>query len=140
MNAHQKVQNVTDATALVPEPRSRGGRPTKFTPERMQQISNLVERGKRREEIAEIIGVTVGTLQATCSKLGISLRQSRFDTGTGTLRRPRPPRENTASSTEQSSHSVGATQNIKNERYQSMAEEVPTNAGEPSCCGWGFPM
>jgi hypothetical protein len=30
------------------------GRPIKFTPERLQQIRNLVERGKSREEIAEI--------------------------------------------------------------------------------------
>jgi DNA-binding NarL/FixJ family response regulator len=32
------------------------GRPIKFTPERVQQIRNLVERGKSREEIAELIG------------------------------------------------------------------------------------
>jgi len=37
-----------------------------------QQIRNLVERGKSREEIAELIEVTVGSLQVTCSKLGIS--------------------------------------------------------------------
>jgi hypothetical protein len=49
----------------------------KFTPERIEQIKNLVERGKRREEIAELIGVTVGSLQATCSRLGISLRRPR---------------------------------------------------------------
>ena len=42
-----------------------------------QQIKNLVERGKRREEIAELIGVTVGSLQVTCSRLGISLRRPR---------------------------------------------------------------
>jgi hypothetical protein len=29
------------------------GRQTKFTPERIQQIKNLVDRGKSREEIAE---------------------------------------------------------------------------------------
>ena len=29
------------------------GRPIKFTPERLEQIRNLVERGKSREEIAE---------------------------------------------------------------------------------------
>jgi hypothetical protein len=46
------------------------GRGIKFTPERIQQIRNLVERGKSREEIAELIGVTVGSLQVTCSKLG----------------------------------------------------------------------
>ena len=61
------------------------GRPTKFTPERIQQICNLVERGKSRDEIAEIIGVTTGTLQVTCSKLGISLRRPRFNIGTGLL-------------------------------------------------------
>ena len=41
----------------------RRGRQVKFTPERIEQIKNLVERGKRREEIAELIGVTVGSLQ-----------------------------------------------------------------------------
>ena len=67
------------------------GRQTKFTPERRNQIVNLVERGKSREEIAELIGVTVGTLQVTCSRFGISLRRPRFDTGTGYLR-PRKER------------------------------------------------
>ena len=62
------------------------GRQTKFTPERLCQIVNLVERGKSREEIAELVGVTVGTLQVTCSRFGISLRKPRFDTGTGYLR------------------------------------------------------
>ena len=32
------------------------GRPIKFTPERIQQIRNLVERGKSREKMAELIG------------------------------------------------------------------------------------
>jgi hypothetical protein len=36
---------------------NRRGR--QFTPERVQQIRNLVERGKSREEIAELIGVTL---------------------------------------------------------------------------------
>ena len=52
-------------------------REVKFTPERIEQIKNLVERGKRREEIAELFGVTVGSLQVTCSRLGISLRRPR---------------------------------------------------------------
>ena len=55
------------------------GRPTKFTPERIQQIKNLVAQGKSREEIAGLIGVTVGSLQVTCSKLGISLRRPRIN-------------------------------------------------------------
>jgi hypothetical protein len=62
------------------------GRSTKFTPEKIRQVSNLVERGKSLEEIAELVGVTVGTLQVTCSRLGISLRRPRYDTGTGLLR------------------------------------------------------
>jgi hypothetical protein len=51
------------------------GRPVKFTPERMEQIRNLHERGRTAEEIAEIIGVTVGSLRVTCSRHGISLRR-----------------------------------------------------------------
>ena len=51
------------------------GRTVKFTPERMEQIKNLVERGQSRDEIAEIIGCTLGSLQVTCSRAGISLRR-----------------------------------------------------------------
>src|SRR5215475_11341252 len=51
------------------------GRPTKFTPERIEQIGDLVAAGKSRDEIAGLLGVTVGSLQVTCSKLGISLRR-----------------------------------------------------------------
>jgi hypothetical protein len=66
------------------------GRQIKFTPERLQQVRNLVERGKSREEIAELIGVTVGSLQFTCSRLGISLRRVVFDNGMRLLRRDGP--------------------------------------------------
>ena len=66
---------------------STRGRLIKFTPERIQQIRNLVERGKSREEIAELIDVTVGSLQVTCSRLGISLRRPVFNTQPGLLRR-----------------------------------------------------
>jgi hypothetical protein len=66
---------------------STHGRLIKFTPVRIQQIRNLVERGKSQEEIAELIGVTVGSLQVTCSRLGISLRRPVFDTQAGLLRR-----------------------------------------------------
>jgi hypothetical protein len=57
------------------------GRPIKFTSERIQQIKNLVERGKSREDIAELVGVTVGSLAVTCSKLGISLRRRTVNNG-----------------------------------------------------------
>jgi hypothetical protein len=64
-------------------------RQVKFSPERIQQIKNLVERGKSREEIAELIGVTVGSLQVTCSRLGISLRRPTFKNEAGSLRQQR---------------------------------------------------
>src|SRR5262244_2396591 len=73
------------------------GRQIKFTPERLEQIRNLVERGKSREEIAELIGVTVGSLQVTCSRLGISLRRVVFDNGMGLLRRGGPHSNNRTS-------------------------------------------
>jgi len=66
------------------------GKATKFTPERIQQITNLVERGKSRDEIADILGVTVGSLQVTCSRLGISLRRPKIDNGVCLVRK-RPP-------------------------------------------------
>ena len=51
------------------------GRQIKFTRERLQQIKNLVERGKRREEIAELVGVTllsIGGIEAGPSLIGSS--------------------------------------------------------------------
>jgi hypothetical protein len=54
-------------------------RPTKFTPERIQQIKELIARGASCGEIAAVVGVTVGTLKVTCSRLGII-----------SLRRPKP--------------------------------------------------
>ena len=48
---------ITDATPLTA---LQGGRSIKFTPERMEQIKNLVERGMSREEIAETIGRRLG--------------------------------------------------------------------------------
>jgi hypothetical protein len=70
------------------------GRRIKFTPERIQQIRNLVERGKSREEIADLIEVTVGSLQVTCSRLGISLRRPRLDNGIRLLSRGKPVSSN----------------------------------------------
>ena len=77
------------------------GRQIKFTPERIQQIKNLVERGKRREEIAELVGVTVGSLQVTCSRLGISLRRANFNNGIVSLRRNDPRRNSQPGAMEQ---------------------------------------
>jgi hypothetical protein len=66
---------MTELSHLKAPSGAESQRPTKFTPENIRQIINLVDRGKNREEIAEIIGVTPGTLAVTCSKLGISLRR-----------------------------------------------------------------
>ena len=53
------------------------GRPIKFTPERIQQIKNLVEGGNSREDIAELVGVTVGSLAVTWGVLLIVIGQRR---------------------------------------------------------------
>ena len=76
LNAKQDEGKMREIVQL-----GRRGRQVKFTPERIEQIKNLVERGKRREEIAELIGVTVGSLQVTCSRLGISLRRPSINNG-----------------------------------------------------------
>jgi Helix-turn-helix domain of resolvase len=74
----------------VAEYPSTHGRPKKFTPERIQQIINLVERGRSPAEIAELIGVSVGSLAVTCSRLGISLRRPPLNSGVRLLRPSRP--------------------------------------------------
>jgi hypothetical protein len=67
-----------EALQLELQPLNRG-RPTKFTPERIQQVRNLVERGKSRDEIAEIIGVTTGSLQVTCATAVARLQECLAD-------------------------------------------------------------
>jgi hypothetical protein len=53
------------------------GRAIKFTRERFEQIRNLVERGMSPNQIAEMIGTTVGSLAVSCSRVGISLRRPK---------------------------------------------------------------
>src|SRR5262245_36132833 len=60
--------------------RAMSQHPSKFTSDRVQQIKDLVARGVSCEEIAALVGVTVGTLKVTCSRLGISLRKPRSRT------------------------------------------------------------
>ena len=67
---------MTDYSAATPL-----GRAKKFTPEVIEQIKNLVDRGKSRDEIAELVGVTTGSLQVTCSRLGVSLRRPVHENG-----------------------------------------------------------
>src|SRR5262249_18271655 len=47
---------------------------TKFTPQVIEKIKEFVAEGISRNEIANRLGVTVGSLQVTCSRLRISLR------------------------------------------------------------------
>jgi len=75
-------------------PLTTRGKPTKFTPERLRQIINLVERGKSRDEIADIVGVTPGSLQVTCSRLHISLRRPKMNNGVGLQPKHKPLCEN----------------------------------------------
>jgi hypothetical protein len=56
----------------------RAGRASKFTPQAIQKIKEMVAQGLSREEIAQRLDVTVGSLQVTCSKLGVSLRRPRM--------------------------------------------------------------
>jgi hypothetical protein len=118
-------------TAELGTPALTRGRQIKFTPERIQQIKNLVERGKSREEIAELIGVTVGSLQVTCSRLGISLRRPTFNNGTISLRREEP-RFNRVS-TPGSSGSDSALPQVTIERPEKHAWPGPAEQAPRSC-------
>ena len=73
-----------------PEPHcqlaERQPRIKKFTEANIRQIINLVDRGTSPADIAEIIGVSLGTLRTTCSKLRISLRRPKIDNGIRLLR------------------------------------------------------
>jgi hypothetical protein len=60
---------------------SARGRRVKFTPQVIEQIKGFVAQGISREEIANRLGVTVGSLQVTCSRLGISLRRIVLSNG-----------------------------------------------------------
>ena len=50
---------------------SARGRRVKFTSQAIEKIKELVAEGLNRDEIANRLGVTVGSLQVTCSRLVI---------------------------------------------------------------------
>src|SRR6516164_374098 len=108
------------------------GRQIKFTPERIQQIRNLVERGKSREEIAELIGVTLGSLQVTCSRLGVSLRRPIFNTGTGLLRRDEPGPNGTATHCPGGGSDSGLSQLTKERPEQNLQSGPVEQAQTPT--------
>src|SRR5262245_389962 len=99
---------------------------TKFTPERLQQIINLVERGKSRDEIADILGVTVASLQVTCSRLGISLRRPKIENGVSLLRKR-------TSFLETSHHSIDHNERVPSEPTEEQAHgSARSDSGEPA--------
>ena len=63
-----------------PSPPARGRR-VKFTPQAIEKIKEFVAEGISRDEIANRVGVTVGSLQVTCSRLGISLQRVILSNG-----------------------------------------------------------
>ena len=101
------------------------GRQTKFTPEKLGQIINLVERGKSRQEIAERIGVTPATLAVTCSRLKISLRRPIFDVGTGLIQARRKRSLNGVNS----GHSAGPGESKVPEQMKQQLQ--PLSEGTP---------
>jgi hypothetical protein len=119
---------MTQITQLATQVLIRG-RPIKFTPERIQQVKNLVERGKSREEIAGLIGVTVGSLQVTCSRLGISLRRPTFNTGAGSLRRDEP-RSHGVSTTSPSRGGDSALLQLSKERPEQNSRSGPVEQAQ----------
>jgi hypothetical protein len=60
-----------------------GGRRVKFTPQAIEKIKDWVVQGVSRDEIANLLDVTVGSLQVTCSRLGISLRRRTHNHAAG---------------------------------------------------------
>ena len=107
-------------------PLTTRGKPTKFTPERLRQITNLVERGKNRNEIADILGVTPGSLQVTCSKLGISLRRPKINSGVRFEQKLKPPCENVSLTHHSSDHHGQVPLQPTEEQSQRNSQSEPT--------------
>ena len=59
----EEIMTMTNASS------SARGRRVKFTPQAIEKIKELVAEGLSRDEIANRLGVTVGSLQVTCSRL-----------------------------------------------------------------------
>jgi hypothetical protein len=62
---------------------SLGADGVQFTPEVIEEIKYLVAQGISRDEIASRLGVSVGYLQVTSFRLGISLRRIILPNGSG---------------------------------------------------------
>jgi hypothetical protein len=62
---------------------SLGADGVQFTPVVIEEIKDLVAQGISRDEIASRLGVSVGYLQVTSLRLGISLRRIILPNGSG---------------------------------------------------------
>src|SRR5262249_8353715 len=71
----------TKGTAMTMTNASSSARRVKFTPQAIEEIKQFVAEGISRDEIANRLDVTVGSLQVTCSRLGISLRRIILSNG-----------------------------------------------------------
>ena len=60
-------------------------RAKKFTPENIEKIKEWVAQGVGRDEIANRLAVSTGSLQVTCSRLGLSLRKISLAKGGGSI-------------------------------------------------------
>src|SRR5215813_6844355 len=58
-------------TMTTASPPASGRRAVKFTPQAIEKIKEFVAEGISRDEIANRLRVTVGSLQVTCSRLGV---------------------------------------------------------------------
>jgi len=79
------MSSVASAAVRDDGPLVKGRQPRKFTPENIARIKDWVTQGVGRDEIANRLEVTVGSLQVTCSKLGISLRRSALAESNGAI-------------------------------------------------------
>ena len=82
-NDHRWATTEGVAMTMTNNPSASGGRRVKFTPQAIEKIKEFVAAGISRDEIANLLGVTVGSLQVTCSRLGISLRRIILPNGSG---------------------------------------------------------
>ena len=71
------MSSVASAAVRKNDTPLKGRQPRKFTLENIARIKDWVAQGLGRDDIANRLEVTVGSLQVTCSRLGISLRKGR---------------------------------------------------------------
>jgi hypothetical protein len=75
--------------ARLPRAR-RTKRPMLLTPTVLAQVPGWVDAGKKPDEIAALVGCTVGTLRVRCSQNGISLRRVKPEPPP---KQPKPPKK-----------------------------------------------